>query len=261
MKGAWIIARKEIRETLGNRSLVLSMLSMPVVNVVVPCGALALVPAKLAQDPIDPYFAKGLGLPQTSNLAVMLVEIFARTWLTLFLIMPVFLPIMLASQSVAGERERRTLEPLLASPVTAREIVLGKSIAASVPGLVVTWATFLVFAPLFDAAAWRFVGGPRLPDAQWLFAMAVLAPLCALFGNGLAVLVSSLVADVRVAQNVSAMVTLPIIGVAISQLVAKLNLSLTHLAGAAVALATVDVMLFSLVVQAFDREKVLSRWG
>jgi len=194
-------------------------------------------------------------------MGVMLVEIFARSWLTLFLIMPVFLPIMLAAQSVAGERERRTLEPLLAAPVSAREIVIGKSIAAAVPGLFITWITFLLYVPLFDAAAWRFVGGPRLPDALWTFAMLVLAPLCALFGNGLAVLTSSLVADSRVAQNVAAMVTLPMIGLAVAQLVAVLDVSLWSLGGAAVAMAAADVMLFRLGVQAFDREKVLTRFG
>lgn len=261
MNGALVIARKEFRETLRNRSLMASMLSMPVVYVLVPVLAFAFVPEKIAGAPIDADFARFLGLPLSATMGAMLVEMFARPWLTLFLIMPVFLPIMLASQSVAGERERRTLEPLLASPVTAREIVLGKSIAAALPGLIITWGTFLLFVPAFDMATWRMVGSARLPDTQWTFAMVFLAPLFALFGNGLAVMTSSLFADARVAQNVAAMVTVPLIGVAIGQLVAKLDVSLVHLISAAFTVAAADVLLFGLMVKAFDRERVLTRWG
>ena len=60
----------------------------------------------------------------------------------MFLVMPVFVPILISSQSVAGEKERRTLEPLLASPVTAAELVAGKSLASLVPAVGISWVAF-----------------------------------------------------------------------------------------------------------------------
>ena len=39
-------------------------------------------------------------------------------WFVLYLVMPVFVPILISSHAVAGEKEKRTLEPLLSSPVT-----------------------------------------------------------------------------------------------------------------------------------------------
>lgn len=44
-----------------------------------------------------------------------------------------FLGLVIASESVSGERERATLEPLLLSPASHRQVVLGKFLAALSP--------------------------------------------------------------------------------------------------------------------------------
>src|SRR5262249_36740181 len=143
-------------------------------------------------------------LPAGGGPIGVLVAALARQWLPLFLVMPAFLPILVAAQSVGGEKERRTLEPLLATPVSTLQIVLGKSLSALVPALLMTWTAALVLSAGVDWVAWPLLRFP-LPDASWIFGLTVVSPLLALFGNALAVAISARVDDSRAAQNLAAM--------------------------------------------------------
>jgi ABC-type Na+ efflux pump permease subunit len=61
------------------------------------------------------------------------------------LLVPVFVPAMLAAFGIAGEREQGTLEPVLTTPVRRTELVAGKSLAIFLPSLVISYAMFGVF--------------------------------------------------------------------------------------------------------------------
>ena len=49
-----------------------------------------------------------------------------------------------------GEKVEKSLEPLLATPTTDGEILLGKSIAAFIPPVVATWAGAAIYMALID---------------------------------------------------------------------------------------------------------------
>jgi ABC-type Na+ efflux pump permease subunit len=181
--------------------------------------------------------------------------VLARNWLPLFLVLPIFLPILLAAQSIGGEGERHTLEPLLATPIRALDIVLGKSIAALLPALLLTWVSAAAFCAGMDLVAGRLV----LPDRAWLFGTLLLSPLLALFGNALAVVVSSRVVDPRAAQNLAAMTVVPLLGLLVVQLAGRIALGPGFYAGLALGAALADVVLIALAVRLFDRERLLTR--
>ena len=63
--------------------------------------------------------------------------------------MPLMVPVTIAAYSIVGEKITRSLEPLLATPVTTTELLLGKGLAAALPGVGTAWACygiFLIFA-------------------------------------------------------------------------------------------------------------------
>jgi ABC-type Na+ efflux pump permease subunit len=182
--------------------------------------------------------------------------ILARNWLPMFLVLPIFLPILLAAQSIGGERERRTLEPLLATPVSTLAIVLGKSVAALVPALGITWLASALFCLGVDLV----VGSALLPDGAWLFGTLLLSPLLALFGNAMAVVVSSRVLDPRAAQNLAATTVLPLLGLLVVQLAGRIALGPRFYAALALGVAAADVALIAVAVRTFDRERLLTRW-
>lgn len=110
-----------------------------------------------------------------------------------------------------GEKVTRSLEPLLATPITTEELLAGKSLAAVIPAVLATWIYFLIFAitlPIIGTsqAVFSYALGPT-----WLLAIFIGGPLMAIFAVNIAVLVSSRARDPRAAEQTAAVVILPVI--------------------------------------------------
>ena len=248
-----LLVRKELLELRRSPALVLSMISLPLTVVVVPVALYAWL-SRVAPAQALAFVQEMYGTREEEPL-VGLALVLARNWLPMFLVLPIFLPILLSAQSIGGERERHTLEPLLATPVRAVEIVLGKSIAALLPALALTWLSALAFCAGMDLVAGRFL----LPDSAWLFGTLLLSPLLALFGNALAVVVSSRILDPRAAQNLAAMTVVPLLGLLVVQLAGRIALGPRFYLGLALGAALADVLLITLAVKVFDRERLLTK--
>jgi ABC-type Na+ efflux pump permease subunit len=261
VRGAFILLSKELTELRRSPALLFSMLSLPAAMVAVPLVLVAYLDR--AAPPETLYWLREvykIELHGSGGLVGVLIAAVAKNWLPLFLVMPVFLPILMAAQSVGGERERRTLEPLLATPISTAEIVLGKSLAAVVPSLAITWIAAALLCLGLDLIAAGRMGRPPMPDASWLFGCLLLSPLLALFGNALAVVVSSRVLDPRAAQNLAAMTVLPLLGLVVGQIAGRLSLGSRFYLWFALGTAASDALLVLLAVKWFDREALLTRW-
>jgi ABC-2 type transport system permease protein len=250
-----VIVRKELLELRRSPVLLLSMISLPATIVVVPVLLLGWL-VRAAPDQALAFVQDVYGTRAAGGLAAGVAAVLARNWLPMFLVLPIFLPIVLAAQSIGGERERRTLEPLLATPVSTLSIVLGKSLAALAPALVITWIAAALFCLGVDAVAGRMV----LPDPAWLFGTLVLSPLLALFGNATAVVVSSRVLDPRAAQNLAATTVLPLLALLVVQLAGRIALGPRFYFVLAAGVALADVVLIRVAVRLFDRERLLTDW-
>jgi ABC-2 type transport system permease protein len=259
---ALAIAWKEALDLRKNPGLLASMLALPAMLVVVPT---AVIWAWLRQPDLVTFRSLALyydpTLPLNADPVRFMIDKLVVDWFGIFLLMPVFVPILISSQSVAGEKERRTIEPLLAAPVTAAELVLGKSLASVVPAVAITWLSFLVFVLAVDAVAWPLVHGPVLPNGMWLFGIGVVAPLFAFLGNGLAVLVSARIGEARLAQQLSALVVLPLMGLVGGQLAGWIRAGTGYYALQGAVVLVLDVLLVLASVRLFDRERLVSRWS
>jgi ABC-2 type transport system permease protein len=105
------------------------------------------------------------------------------------------------------------------------------------------------------------VHGPVLPNAVWLFGVGVVAPLYAFLGNGIAVLVSARVGEARLAQQLSALVVLPLMGLVAGQLAGWLRAGTGYYALQGVVVLLFDVGLVVASIRLFDRERLVSRWS
>jgi ABC-2 type transport system permease protein len=255
------VLRKELLELMGNRGLLASLCALPAIMTVVPWGialSYGYVSDDLALREIARYYHvlhKGI-LPQAS-----LVQATARQWLGLYLVTPMFLPVLISSQAVAGEKEKRTIEPLLASPASAAEILLGKSLAAVIPATLITWVFFALFAAGMDLIGWPLLHRLIVPDATWLFAMVVLAPLLALLGNAISVAISARLSDPRLTQQLAALCVMPAVGLAVTELVRFSELGVSFYAEVSVGVAVLDLCVLAIAARLFDRERILTRWS
>ncbi len=249
-----LVLRKELLELRRSPALLLSMASLPLTVVVVPVALLAWLVHAAPEQAL--LFAQDIYDLKQKDPALGVAQILARNWLPMFLVLPIFLPILIAAQSIGGERERRTLEPLLATPVSTLSIILGKSIAALVPALAITWLAAALFCLGIDLV----IGRALLPDSAWLFGTLLLSPLLALFGNAMAVVVSSRILDPRAAQNLAATTVLPLLGLLVVQLAGRIALGPRFYFGLALGVAMADVALIYVAVKLFDRERLLTNW-
>ena len=113
--------------------------------------------------------------------------------------LPMFLVISMISDSFAGERERHTLETLLASRLSDRAILFGKAAAAVGYGLGITWASLLLGLVTVNVVHGH--GKPLFYPTMVGLGIVVLSPLCVALVAGTGVLVSLRAATVRHAQQ------------------------------------------------------------
>lgn len=258
---ALAVYRKDLLDLRKNRALLWSMFALPLVIVVTPLG----VVWAYVRNPTDPSL-KAIALyydltVDLSNVARFLVDKVLADWFVIYLVMPVFVPILISSHAVAGEKEKRTLEPLLASPVTPLELVIGKSLASLVPSVVICFLAFALLCVGVDAVTYGLAKELVLPNAMWAFGVVVVAPLFAFFGNGVAVLISARVGDSRLAQQLAGLMVLPLVGLAAGQFGGWLKAGTGYYAIIAGVVLLMDVGILIAARRLFDRERLMSRWG
>ena len=255
----WTILRREWAETIRNRLLMGTILVPPVILTVAPIAVGGLVgdrslPADfavqiLAQRPEWASFTP-------SELAGAFT---VQQFLAFFLLMPAYIPLSIATFSIIGEKQARTLEPVLAAPVRTVELLAAKAIAALVPGVLAGWLTYVAFASLA-----AIVYGPRLLgvviDPSWLSGVFLLGPAVGLSSVVTGVIVSSRVNDPRVAQQIGGVIIVPIIGVTLVQATGSILVGASGYLLLAGAILAVSLVGLRIGVALFDREAILTRW-
>jgi ABC-type Na+ efflux pump permease subunit len=232
------IARKDLTIMLARRSLRISLAALPL-------GLAVLFSQIIARGHIPAG-----QLPQMLN-----------AFLFFFMIYTGALPATLASYSLVGEKVERSLEPLLATPASDGEILLGKALASLVPPLVAMWAGMVTLMALCDAFTRSALGYLFFPN--WMAALTVfgLAPLLGLMAVAFAVLWSARVSDVRTAQQLSALTAIPGAGLYIALVSGAFTLDLAALAVLCGVFAVVDTALALAARATFHREEILTRWA
>src|SRR5262245_56135493 len=165
-----------------------------------------------------------------------------------------------AAHSVVGEKQARTLEPLLATPVTTFELLAAKVMGAALPGVALMMACFAVYvgavAMFAERGVWMVMLTPRS-----LALVFVMGPLAALLGLQLAVCASSRVNDARTAQQLGALIiVLPIAALQIGQFLGGVVLTARAILAIALVLCAANAILMSIAIRLFDRESILTRW-
>ena len=165
-----------------------------------------------------------------------------------------------AAHSVVGEKQARTLEPLLATPLTTFELLAAKVLAAALPGIALMVVCFAIYvgavAMFAERGVWLMMLTPRS-----LALVFIMGPLAALLGLQLAVCASSRVNDPRSAQQLGALIIiLPIAALQIAQFIGGVVLTPAMMVAIAVVLCAGNAILMSIAVRLFDRESILTRW-
>ena len=226
------IVAKELREFRRNRSMVVGMAIIPLIFSVQPLVAVFTLTSS-ASEPL-----------RHEHVLLYMLGI------------PALVPSLVASYSVVGEREQGTLEPLLTTPIRREELLLGKALATFVPAGIVAYAVFALFLACVGLFAQPGVAAALIRPSD-VIAQLVFTPLLAGWSIWVAVVISTRANDVRVAQQLSTVASLPSVAVAILIALNVIDVSLLTGVVAAAVLLLLNRIGWRVASALFDRERLI----
>ena len=266
---AWLVFRKDWIEIIQSKQILLPIILVPIIMVVILPLAVIQAPVMLNSGLLQGtgQLYSSFALPQqfsqlTAGMTVK--QSFVYSMATVFfapfiLLVPLIVSSIISSDSFAGEKERKTIEALLASPISDMELLVGKILVAFVPAMAATLISFSVYTVITDLIDWPLFGYAILPNLLWIFILAGLAPGFALGATGLAVIVSSRVSGSREAQQLSGLLIIPVVILVLGQTSGALVLGIAPLAAMFAGIVLFDFVLLKLGTRIFNRERMLSR--
>jgi ABC-2 type transport system permease protein len=263
----FVLVRKDLREFRANPAAVLPILIVMIVMTVAPflivAGGARITGSSLASDA---GIAKGIArakdtLPELAALPSQAAgEAFLLDqFLLLFLVTPTIGAVSLAAYAVVGEKQGRTLEPLLTTPLSTADLLVAKGLAAFLPAIAAECLSLVLFAILTVLLAEPGVLRSLLTVRNAVL-IGLVGPCASLAALQAAIAVSSRVNDPRSAQQIAVLLVLPVMAAFVGQIVGAFTVSAGLLVLAAAVLAGVWILLVMFSVALFDRETILTRW-
>ena len=258
---------KELREFRANPAAVLPVLILIVICTILPFLVVTIVP-RLTGESItsdktlrQAVAVARLHLPSLAGLSEeAAAEAFLfQQFLLLFIVTPIVGAVSLAAYTVVGEKQGRTLEPLLTTPMSTSELLVAKVLASFLPSLAVEAAGVAMFLALVVALAAPGVAGSLL-TVRTAVLLGVLGPFASLAALQATIAVSSRVNDPRSAQQVALLVVVPLVMLLVGQVVGGFVISSAGLLLVSIAVMAVWVLLIMVSVALFERETILTRW-
>jgi ABC-type Na+ efflux pump permease subunit len=264
LRRSMIIARKEMHEAFRSRVIKFSFIGMGLVFGLVMPLLYGVIGMFIGSSPGDgtsgfvppPDFFPDFALGQRIYL------FFLYAFLAEILLMvPVVLPIYISADSFAGEKERKTIQQLLSTPLTDSEILLGKILTSFIPTIITTYACILSTTVVVNLA-WYYANGAFqliFPNITVFVQLLLLYPLLAFFGILTMVWVSTRASKVMEATQLGGVVVVPVLVIAFLPIFIGVLTSIYFVLIVVAIFAAVDYGLFELASRKFTREAILRR--
>jgi uncharacterized membrane protein SpoIIM required for sporulation/ABC-type transport system involved in multi-copper enzyme maturation permease subunit len=166
---------------------------------------------------------------------------------------PISFSLVIALETFVGEKERNSLEPLLATPLTDAQLYLGKTLASVIPPLLAAYlgiATYLVGLYIFEG----WTASPVL-----LVLIVVLTTAEGVVMVSGAVVLSSQTTSVRAANLLASFIIIPMALLVQGEAIIMFYANYKVLWWIVLFLIVVDVVLVRMGIQLFNREELLGR--
>jgi ABC-2 type transport system permease protein len=230
------ILQKELRDYRRNRFVVYTMSLLPLVFIAAPMVQIFAIKVAATSALFDAHI--GISL-------------------LYMLILPAIIPSVLSAYSVVGEREQGTLEPILSTPIHREEFLIGKALAALLPTLAVAYVIFGIFLGAVAAFAHPAVAS-AIFERNHLLVQLLFTPLVAGWSIWAGIAISTRMSDVRAAQQLTVLASLPPVAIvalmSFNVIIPSLGLAL----GLAAALFLIDGLAWRVVAALFNRERLVT---
>jgi ABC-2 type transport system permease protein len=227
------IVVNELRSYRRNRSIVWAMVLIPFVFLVQPLVTVFNTSSALA------------------------AQLHHHHELLYLLAIPALVPTTLAAYAVVGERQQGTLEPLLTTPIRRDELLLAKALAVFIPSVAVAYGVFAFFLILVALFAHAGIASALIRPTD-VIAQVLFTPLLAAWSIWLGLAISTRASEVRVAQQLGVLASLPTIAVTTLIATNVIHPSVQLALALGVALLVANRVGWRLVSALFDRERLIA---
>lgn len=254
------LIKKDIRSITSNKQVLMVMLMVPLALTIVLPSVLVLVTVMAPDSASD--FQKMLSM--VSFLSEEPDQQQMILWLMLNKIMPAFfllIPIMassvMAASSFVGEKEKHTLETLLYSPLSLKQLFQSKILAGFSVGMMVSYISFAAMILVLEMEMLFLNGSMVMPDISWLLIMLLIAPAVSLVAIAVTVRGSAKAQTIEEAQQRAVFLIFPILALVIGQFSGVILVNSGLLLGLGVVLAVLAALLMRGAARNFTYEKLL----
>jgi len=239
---SWVIATKDFSIFRNKKGIIYSIVILPLL---LSIGLPLLISAE------------GLG---KGGIPIAALPNLLNAFSFFFVILAASLTTVIASYSLVGEKIEKSIEPLLATPTTDEEILLGKSFAAFLPPIATIYFCLVIFMILIDKLTYNTLGYFYFPNWNLLIILLFVAPLSSILTVELGIILSSRVNDVRTAQQLGQLVIIPFFALYILGEIGFIPLNIHNLLIISAVLLVIDTILFFISTLTFRREEILIKW-
>ena len=268
-RGIQAVIRKDLQVVIRSKAVVLPLILLPLIMLVLMPAIFGLAARYAPVESLDiEEFDQILSvmppqlLDQLSGLddnqlflIISLVYIFAP----LYLIMPFMVASVIAADSFAGEKERKTLEALLHSPLTDRELYLAKLLSAWIPAIAISLVSFVLYGVTANMIGYPLMGYIFFPNWMWIVLVLWVAPAASGMSLAATVLISTRVKTYQEATQLGSVIVLPIVGMLLAQVGGLLyfNVGVVFLLG--LALWIITALILFVGIRQFERDAIFAR--
>ncbi len=239
---AWTVASRDFKIFTKQRNVWYSIIIFPVITSII-------FPVVLSQT-----------INRANSIPDATISNLLNTFSFFLVIGAAFAPLGIAAYSIVGEKVEKSLEPLLATPITDSEILMGKAISALVPTLVAMYIGAAIFMTGMDLVAYPKLGYYYFPNYTIAAITLVLMPIASVMSILYSIIVSSRVNDVRSANSYGILMYFPFLAIFFASETGIITLDINTLLIISGVLFAVDVALFFVSTKSFSREEILTKW-
>ena len=264
------IVRKDLKVAVQNKGVLLSMIILPLILFVAMPWIMAYGPdlAKSTNtsfsnmDQILGRMPAGLvhELSGYTHDQQLIVFILMYMLAPMFLIMPLMVSSILAADSFAGEKERKTLEALLYTPTSDRELFTAKLLGSWAAAIAVALLSFVIYGVMVNAAAWHSVGHIFFPNWMWIALVLWVTPAVAGLGLVVMVFASARAQGFQDAYQTGGLVVLPVLALMIGQISGVMYFSLGVVLSVGLVIWLIDAVLLWFASKSFRRGELMTKF-
>ena len=258
--GQLALIKKDIRGITSNKQIFAVLLIVPLVLTIVLPSIFVLVLTQAPDAASD--FQKLLDMlpvadEEYSQQQRILGLILNNIMPPFFLIVPIMASSVMAASSFVGEKEKHTLETLLYSPQSLRQLFQSKILAGLSVGIMVSYISFAAMLLVVEMEVFFLTGNLIIPSISWLIIMLLIAPSFSLVAIAVTVRSSAKAKTIEEAQQRAVFLIFPILALVIGQFTGILLINLWLLLGLGAILVVLDVLLMRGAAGNFTYEKLL----